>query len=42
MKIVAALTDPALASLAQEQGADMVDLRFDLIEGDPVKQCEHL
>jgi 3-dehydroquinate dehydratase-1 len=35
MKIVAALTDPALASLAQEQGADMVELRFDLIEGDP-------
>jgi 3-dehydroquinate dehydratase-1 len=36
MKIVAALTDPALASQAQEQGADMVELRFDLIEGDPV------
>jgi 3-dehydroquinate dehydratase-1 len=36
MKIVAALTDPALASLAQGQGADMVELRFDLIEGDPV------
>ena len=36
MKIVAALTDPALASLAQEQGADMVELRFDLIEDDPV------
>jgi 3-dehydroquinate dehydratase-1 len=36
MKIIAALTDPALASLAQEQGADMVELRFDLIAGDPV------
>jgi 3-dehydroquinate dehydratase I len=36
MKIVAALTDPALASLAQEQGADMVELRIDLIEDDPV------
>jgi len=36
MKIVAALTDPALASLAQEQGADMVELRLDLIDGDPV------
>jgi 3-dehydroquinate dehydratase-1 len=36
MKIVAALTDPALASIAQEQGADMVELRFDLIDGDPV------
>ena len=34
MKIVAALTDPALASQAQEQGADMVELRFDLIEDD--------
>ena len=36
MKIVAALTDPALALLAQEQGADMVELRFDMIDGDPV------
>jgi 3-dehydroquinate dehydratase-1 len=36
MKIVAALTDPALASLAQEQGADMVELRLDLIDCDPV------
>jgi 3-dehydroquinate dehydratase I len=36
MKIVAALTDPALALLAQEQGADMVELRFDMIGGDPV------
>jgi 3-dehydroquinate dehydratase-1 len=40
MKIVAALTDPALASLAQEQGADMVELRFDLIEGDPVSSLK--
>jgi len=36
MKIVAALTDPAHASIAQEQGADIAELRFDLIEGDPV------
>jgi 3-dehydroquinate dehydratase I len=36
MKIVAALTDPVYASRAQEQGADIVELRFDLIEGDPV------
>jgi len=36
MKIVAALTDPADASRAQEQGADIVELRFDLMEGDPV------
>jgi 3-dehydroquinate dehydratase-1 len=35
MKIVAALTDPALAAQAQEQGADLIELRFDLIEGDP-------
>lgn len=36
MKIVAALTDPAHAARAQEQGADMIELRFDLMEGDPV------
>jgi 3-dehydroquinate dehydratase-1 len=36
MKIVAALTDPVYASRAQEQGADMVELRFDLMAGDPV------
>jgi len=36
MKIVAALTDPAHAAVAQEQGADIVELRFDLMEGDPV------
>jgi 3-dehydroquinate dehydratase-1 len=36
MKIVAALTDPAHASTAQEQGADIAELRFDLIAGDPV------
>jgi 3-dehydroquinate dehydratase-1 len=34
MKIVAALTDPAGAVLAQEQGADMIELRLDLFEGD--------
>jgi len=36
MKIVAALTDPAHAADAQEQGADIVELRFDLMAGDPV------
>jgi len=36
MKIVAALTDPAQASRAQELGADMIELRFDLMEGDPL------
>jgi 3-dehydroquinate dehydratase-1 len=36
MKIVASLTDPDDASRAQEQGADIVELRFDLMTGDPV------
>ncbi len=43
MKIVAALTDPAHASHAQEQGADIVELRFDLMAGDPgnlVQTCK--
>jgi 3-dehydroquinate dehydratase-1 len=42
MKIVAALTDPAQAALAESQGADLVELRFDLMEGNPVdlvQQC---
>jgi 3-dehydroquinate dehydratase I len=42
MKIVAALTDPADASLAVRQGADIIELRFDLMETDPVeavRQC---
>jgi len=34
MKIVAALTDPAHAGMAEEQGADMIELRLDLFEGD--------
>jgi len=34
MKIVAALTDPTHAVMAQEQGADMIELRLDLFEGD--------
>ena len=36
MQIVAALTDPADASRAQELGADIIELRFDLMEGDPL------
>ena len=36
MKIVAALTDPAHASRAQDLGADIIELRFDLMEGDPL------
>ena len=45
MKIVAALTDPAHASLAEQQGADIIELRFDLMETDPaeaVRQCRSL
>jgi 3-dehydroquinate dehydratase-1 len=34
MKIVAALTDPAHAAMAQEQGADIIELRLDLFSGD--------
>jgi 3-dehydroquinate dehydratase-1 len=34
MKIVAALTDPSHAAMAQEQGADLIELRLDLLEGD--------
>jgi len=37
MKIVAALTDPAHAAGAERQGADMVELRLDLMDGDPVE-----
>jgi 3-dehydroquinate dehydratase I len=37
MKIVAALTDPSRAAEAESQGADLVELRFDLMAGDPVK-----
>ena len=35
MKIVAALTDPTLAAGAEAQGADLVELRLDLMDGDP-------
>jgi 3-dehydroquinate dehydratase-1 len=40
MQIVASLTDPAQAALAQ--GADIIELRFDLMDGNPVEvvqQC---
>ena len=37
MKIVAALTDPSHAARAEAQGADLVELRLDLMDGDPVK-----
>ena len=42
MKIVATLTDPVQASIAQEQGAGMIECRLDLMEGVPVelvRQC---
>ena len=37
MKIVAALTDPTHAARAKKQGADLVELRVDLYEGELVK-----
>jgi 3-dehydroquinate dehydratase I len=40
MKVVAALTDPTHAALAEEQGADMVELRVDLYEGDLPEQVK--
>jgi 3-dehydroquinate dehydratase-1 len=38
MKIIAALTDPTHVVLAQDQGADLIELRLDLFEGDLVEQ----
>ncbi len=35
MKLIAALTDPANAHSAQADGADLLELRFDLMNGDP-------
>jgi len=40
MKIVAALTDPSHAYMAREQGADVVEHRVDLYEGDLVQQVK--
>jgi 3-dehydroquinate dehydratase-1 len=45
MQIVASLTDPSQAAAAQAQGAELLELRFDLMEGDPaklVRQCKAL
>ena len=45
MKIVAALTDPLQASRAEKQGADMIELRLDLMEGNSkklVQQCKKI
>jgi 3-dehydroquinate dehydratase-1 len=40
MKIVAALTDPSQASRAKELGADIIELRFDLMEDDPLTSVQ--
>jgi 3-dehydroquinate dehydratase-1 len=43
MQIIACLTDPAQAAAAQAQGADIIELRFDLADSDPaemVRQCK--
>jgi len=45
MKIVASLTDASQAVAARDNGADMLECRLDLMEGDPVsqlKQCREL
>lgn len=42
MKIIAALADPSHAAMAQEQGADMAELRLDLFSGnltDHARRC---
>lgn len=38
MKIVAALTDPTHAAMAEKQGADAIELRVDLYTGDVLQQ----
>ena len=40
MKIVASLTDASLAVAARDNGADMLEFRLDLMEGDPVSQLK--
>lgn len=46
MKIIASLTDASQAVIARDSGADMLECRLDLMEGDPVshaKRCrEHV
>ena len=45
MKIVASLTDASQAVAARDNGADMLECRLDLMEGNPVshlKQCRGL
>lgn len=40
MKIVAALTDPTHAALAERQGAEIIELRVDLYDGDVPRQVK--
>jgi len=40
MKIVASLTDASQAVAARDNGADMLECRLDLMEGDPVSQLK--
>lgn len=40
MKIVAALTDPTHAALAERQGAEVIELRVDLYDGDVPRQVK--
>ncbi|MFA5332039.1 MAG: type I 3-dehydroquinate dehydratase [Methanoregula sp.] len=45
MQIVASLTDLGQAACVQEQGAGLIELRFDLMDGDPieiVRECRKL
>ncbi len=45
MKIVAALTDACHAKTARDDGADLLECRLDLMDGDPVshvRQCREL
>ena len=43
MQIIACLINPQQAADAQKQGADIIELRLDLMEGNPVdlvRQCK--
>jgi len=42
MKLVAALTDPADAAHAREKGADLVEMRFDLMGGEPEDRAKEV
>jgi 3-dehydroquinate dehydratase-1 len=40
MKIIASLSDVQLAPLAQRQGAEILEIRLDLVEGNPTTQIQ--